>query len=184
MTTPPSRTSILKTAKNHDFATTKKARFYAIFKMHVLESGVAIFGETSLNWTTPGYCRLIEFQLSYSFLHHFSWPVNMANFTIFALWDFTCTYIIPNDSSISKFRCFCKKPRATSLTYAIRIVNRIFATALLATLRVGISVKFTLCKNRTKNHRIFKEKNFQPKKFFWWKSWTFSTFSKNHLESP
>ena len=62
--------------------------FFAIFKMHVLGSGVVIFGETPLNWTPTRYCRLMEFQLSYSFLlHHFAGPVNMLTFSNFALWE-------------------------------------------------------------------------------------------------
>jgi len=47
---PLSRRSILKITKNHDFQRKKVlCDSFVIFKMHLLESGQVIFGETALN---------------------------------------------------------------------------------------------------------------------------------------
>ncbi len=53
-------------------------RFFAIFKMHVLESGVIIFAETPLNWSTIEYYKLMQLQLLCSFVSQKNSPLNMA----------------------------------------------------------------------------------------------------------
>ena len=73
------------------------SRFLLIFKLHVLESGLAIFAETPLNCTPLGYYRLIEFQFAYSLLHHFAAPVNMVIFSIFR-WRYTAISIVSKQS--------------------------------------------------------------------------------------
>ena len=55
--------------------------------MHLLVSAVAIFCETPLNYTTRGYYKLVEYQRLYSFLHHFTRPVNMAEKSKFPFWS-------------------------------------------------------------------------------------------------
>ena len=52
--------------------------FFAIFKMHVRVSAVAIFCETPLSNSTHGYYKLVEYQLLYSFVPHLPGPLNMV----------------------------------------------------------------------------------------------------------
>ena len=52
--------------------------FFALFKMHLRVSGLAIFWDIPLKWTTLGYYQMVEYQLLYTFLHLLPWPVNMV----------------------------------------------------------------------------------------------------------
>ena len=55
--------------------------------MHLRESALAIFRDTPLNKTPPGYYQLTQYHLHYSFLPHLPWPVNMVEKSKFTLWE-------------------------------------------------------------------------------------------------
>ena len=51
-------------SKNWFLCNCGRGRIFSISKMHLLESGAVISGETPLNWTIAVYIQLIQFQLS------------------------------------------------------------------------------------------------------------------------
>ena len=106
---------------------------FAIFKMHLRVSALAISRETLLSDTTAGYYKLVEYQLPYSFLHHLPWPANMVENPKFtSLWD---RWIFCNFQNACPRNCSGHFPRYSTQLHYSRILQtgRVSASVLTHT---------------------------------------------------
>ena len=123
--------------------------------MHLRVSAPAIFWETSLNWSTVGYNKLLQYQLLYSFVSHLQWPANMVEKSILPwLWERSIFFNFQNASPRKCSGHFLSN--STLLNYSrILQTGRVSASVLIPTPLVMTCEKCRNIENHYGRGRFF-----------------------------